>query len=95
MNNVKEVKKGLVVEKIGESQANIFIDGRIYVLNNNKLDNAAEEIVKGSDNTLKVYLGGLKNGRIAIVRNLAMGSASDLGQAVAYMVSVISEMAIF
>lgn len=91
MNLLKEadiimVEKGLIVERACASQANVFVDDRLYAIHDDELRDLADEISDRTNGSVTVYLSGLPRGCIVLVWNLTRAMYSDdLAGAVAYL----------
>lgn len=94
-NNVTTFKKGLVVERLGESQANIFFNDRIYCVQEDQLSLVASRITE-DHSSINIYFGGFDHGCIIVVENLAMSNNNyALAEAVAYLCDYIAKRSIF
>lgn len=95
MENVVIVKSGLVTERLGESQANIFFNDRIYCIQEDQLSLVASRITEDHA-SIEVYLGGFKHGCIVVVENLAMSNNNyALAEVVSYLCDYIAKRSIF
>lgn len=85
------VNDGLVVERVCASQANIFVDDRLYNIHDDELRDLANEVHDRTHGSVTVYLSGVARGCIVLVWNLARKNYDDdLADAVAYLCHCIA-----
>lgn len=95
-SNIINIKKGLKVERLGEAQVNIFIDDRLYCIEENRLRALADKIADKSNGSINVYLGEFRHGCVVVIENLAKQNNNyDLGEAIASICSTIAGTSIF
>ena len=96
MGNITTFKKGLVAESLGESQANIFFDSRLYCVQEDSLRTIADKITEEYDDVIDIYLGGFRHGCVVVVENLARRNNNyALAEVVAYLCDYIAKRSIF
>ena len=92
MSSIVQVDEGLFVERVCASQANVFMDDRIYYIHKDKIRDLAEEISNRTKGAVTVYLSGLDRGIIVLVWNPALAvNDDDLPGATAYLSRCIAE----
>ena len=92
MSSIVKVDEGLFVERVCASQANVFMDDRIYYIHRDEVRDLAEEIRSRTNGAVTVYLSGLARGIIVLVWNPALAvNDDDLPGATAYLSRCIAE----
>lgn len=85
------VDEGLIVERAFASQANVFMDNRLYTIHEEELRELADEINDRTHGSVNVYINAFTRGCIVLVWNLARAISSDeLALSVAFLCRCIA-----